>query len=556
MRTTHLSMAICLILMMLAISACTSEDTPLPTEPTAEVPTVDEPVTLRVGTLTDLDCTNPFACAWWWWYTEGYIYESFTLYGPDCELTPVLAKSMELSEDGLTWTIELQEGVTYSDGEPFNAFTLNDFWEWYISVEPGGWYPSGLYTVSSEAVDETTFQITMEVPLGAFDVYDSRFQVPYPAHVWSEFDDDTLWDYENVPPIGTGPYVMTEWEVGEYFILEARDDYWGGDPPIDRVVIQLYSNWDALVSALIAGEIDLTDNALPVQFFDTLETDSSVTVVSRPPGYYYALYFNVAEAGIKHVAIDDPVVREAIDYAIDRQQLIDVALLGHGIQCPTDWACGPFIEDMQDPSLTVTPYDPETANGILDDAGYVDSDGDGIRETPDGKPLILRLYFDVDHPTQFTIAELLTQWLPAVGIQVESEGFESGTLLSSLTGTRDFDMFILYIVGEVLPQNVDFYFSCWSSEEAEGTFNFSGYCDEEFDGLIIELLEAVDPADRQLALNRVSQKLNQTRPFVMLAGENTMQAYRNDQFTFQHNYCPGTQGMWDWYSLLNAEVVE
>lgn len=515
-----------------------------------------EPVTLRVGTLTELDCTNPFSCAWWWWYTEGYIYESFTLYGPDCELVPVLAKSMELSDDGLTWTIELQEGVSFSDGEPFNAETLKAFWDWYTSVDPGGWYPSGLYTVSSKALDENTFQFTTEIPVGAFDVYDSRFQVPYPAHIWSEFDDETLWDYENVPPIGTGPYVMTEWKPGESFILEAREDYWGGEPPIERVVIQLYSNWDALINALLAGEIDLTDNAMPVQYFDVVDQEPSTTVIARPPGYYYALYFNVAENGSQHPAILDPIVRQAIDMAIDRRQIIDVALFGHGITCPTDWACGPFIEDLQDPSLEVTAFDLEGANALMDDAGYVDNDGDGIRETEDGQPLSLRLYFDVAHPTQFTMAEMISDWLPLIGIEVDLEGFESATLLNSITGERDYDMFILYMVGEVLPQNVDFYFSCWSSEEGEGTFNYSGYCEEEFDELIIQLLEKVDPAERLEALSKVSQKLNEERPFIMIAGENTMQAFRSDRFLFPQDYCPGTQGMWDWYSLLNASVVE
>jgi peptide/nickel transport system substrate-binding protein len=555
MKPKYFALTVCVMLMMFALSACATDDTQVPVEPTEDTTVVEEPVTLRVGTLLDLDCVNTFSCAWWWWYLEGPVYEPYTWYGSDCELIPTFAKSLELSEDGLTWTIELREGVTFSDGEPLNAYTLKDSMDWLNSVEPGGWYPAGLYTVSSEAVDETTLQFTMERPIGSFAEYDSRFVYPYPAHVWSEYDDDTLWDVENYPPIGTGPYVMTDWEVGEYVVLEARDDFWGGDPPIDRVVIQLYTNWDALVSALVAGEIDLTDNALPVQFFNTLEPDPDITVVSRPPGYYYALIFNASEWGTKHVAVDDPIVREAIDYAIDRQQLIDVALLGHGVQCPTDWSCGPFLR-MRDPSLEVTPYDPGYANSILDDAGYTDSDGDGIRETPDGEPLTFRLYFDVEDPTEFTFAELLNQSLSAVGIQFELEGLESGTL-HTLTTARDFDMFILHYVGEVLPQNVDIYFSCWTAEPSEAPlFNYSGYCDEEVDGFILELLEGVDPAEKQLALNGISQKLNQDRPLIMLAGENTMAAYRHEQFTFKHDYCPGTQGMWDWYSLLNAEVVE
>lgn len=566
MKPKYFVFAFCVMLMIFALSACatddtqvpveSTDDTQVPVESTDETPVDEEPVTLRVGTLTDMDCASGFACAWAWWYLEGPVYEPFTWYGSDCELIPTFPKSMELSEDGLTWTIELREGITFSDGEPLDAYALKDYWDWLMTVEPGGWYPTGLYTQSSEAVDETTFQITMEKPIGSFFEYDSRFVYAYPAHIWNEFDDDTMWDFENIPPIGTGPYEMTEWVPGEYAIYEARDDYWGGEPAIDRIVLRLYANWDALVSALIAGEIDLTDNALPVQFFDTLEKDPDVTVVSRPPGFFYALYFNVAEAGTKHVAIDDQVVREAIDYAIDRKQLIDVALLGHGYECPTDWACSPFLR-MQDPSLEITPYDPEYANSILDDAGYIDSDGDGIRETPDGEPLIFRFYFDVEHPTQLTISELITQWLPAIGIQADLEGLESGTMLRQAFEARDFDIFVYYVVSEVLPQNTDIYFSCWTAEPGPGfLFNYAGYCDEEVDGYILELLEGVDPVAKQSALEGISQKLNHDRPLLMLAGEMTMQAYRDEQFKFKHDYCPGTQGLWDWYSLLNVEVVE
>jgi peptide/nickel transport system substrate-binding protein len=321
-------------------------------------------------------------------------------------------------------------------------------------------------------------------------------------------------------------------------------------------VIQQYANWDALINALLAGEIDLTDNAMPVQYFEVLDPEPLIRVVSRPPGYYYALAFNVSAKGTKHPAIDDPAVREAIDYAVDRQKLIEVALLGHGIQCPTDWACGPFVEALQDPSLEVTPYDVEIAKGILDKAGYLDGDGDGIRETAEGKPLEFRLFFDVNNPTQFSAAELISDGLAVIGINVEMEGLESGTLFTTVTGTRDFDMFILYMVGEVLPQNADFYFSCWSSEEGEGTFNYSGYCNEEMEGLIAQLFETIDPDDRLEVVHQISRKLNQERPLLMLAGEYTMQAYRSDRFSFREDYCPGTQGMWDWYSLLNAEVVK
>ena len=129
------------------------------TEATIPVEEV-EPVTLRVGTTLDLDCLNPFACSWWWWY-EWIIYEGFTLVGADCQLDPGVAESSEFSDDGLTLTLHLREGVTFTDSKPFDAYAVEAHWDWFTTVEPGDWYNPSLYSVSWEALDEYTFRLVV-----------------------------------------------------------------------------------------------------------------------------------------------------------------------------------------------------------------------------------------------------------------------------------------------------------------------------------------------------------------------------------------------------------
>ncbi len=551
-----------ILILGMVLAACGPKETTVPTSApdVAETPFVeptkesDEPVVLRIGLIGEPDCLHPFICSTHWVYND-LIYEGFSQADPNYDLVPRLAKSLEASEDGLTWTITLQEGVTFSDGMPFNAQTLKEHWDWVTSIVLAEWYPETLFTVSSEAVDETTFKFTTAEPIGTFAPYNSMWIWPLPPQIWGEFDDSTVFTFENTNPIGTGPFVLTEWVVGQHLIFDAREDYWGGKPPIDRIVMQVYSNWDAIVQALIEGEIDVTDILLPAQYYDTLVNAPGVTVTEQPPGFHYYVVFNMAEYGVKHPAIDDPAVRKAIDYAIDRQQVIDVALLGHGILCPTDWACGPLLGDLLDPSRTVTPFDLTEAKQILEEAGYSDTNGDGVRETADGEPLEFRLFFDINNPTQDVIARMLSDWLSEIGITVLVESQEIGTMYEYTLGLRDFDLLINYWPDERDPAGADFYYSCWSADAGQGALNWPGLCDPVMDDLIWGLTTTIGWENRQPLAYELGEYFGEVRPVITIAGENFLQAYRSDRFNFGLGN-PTLGGLWDGYSIMRVEVIE
>ena len=570
-RVFAILLSLGVVLLALALTGCTTSATD---EPTA-IPGVDEspvpgatslpsptevadegPVTLRVGLLNEPDCLHPFACSEHYYFVE-LIYDTYSDMGPECEIVPRSAESMEVSEDGLTWTIKLQEGMSFSDGEPFNAYALADYYDWVMSTQISEWYMLTLFADSWEAVDEYVFQITTVEPVSTLPYYESLWLWPLPGHIWGEFDDQSIWGFENNPPIGSGPYVLTEWVPGEYLIYDAREDYWAGPPPIDRIVMQVYSNWDGLVQALLAGEIDVTDYAIPPQFFDTLEGVPDITVVEKPPGYHYFLAFNMYDGGFKHPAIEDPIVREAIDLATDKQQIIDVALLGHGSLCPTDWACSPSLGDVLDPSLSVTPFDIAEANRLLEEAGYLDTDGDGVRETADGQPLDFRFFYDVDNPSMDSITRMISGWLTQIGINLLVEGFETSTLWDTVLEVRDYDIALRFFLDEFDPSGAfDFYLSCWSADAGSGALNESGYCNPELDDLTYQIITTIDPESRKQLSFEASRLLNQDRPIVILAGENLLQAYRSDRFSFRHDYCSLGYMLWGVDSLMTAEVVE
>jgi peptide/nickel transport system substrate-binding protein len=579
-RNTWLVISVLIVLSMLIVS-CGANATPTivateeasipPTEESApptqvpELPTLvqpteasSEPVILRVGGLEDVDCWNPWSCVSIWFF--GYfVYEGFTDHGSassGCAGEPRLADSWEVSDDGLTWTIKLHPGITFNDGTPMTAQTVVDFVNWWNSTDLVYNTAESASMQSIEALDDLTVQYTTADPVVNSPDYDFIWWFIAPPHVWSQFDSDTLFSYESYPPVGTGPYTVAEHVPGSHVTFEARDDYYRGKPPIDRIVYQIYANNDALVSALLSGEIDLTLPTMPPETYATLTSASNVTVEEKAPGSWHELIFNMYPTDTKHPAVDDPKVREAIDYAIDKDKIVEVALQGHGITCATNWGCGPNYDKEMNPDLTVTPFDLTKANQILDEAGYADTDNDGIRETADGTPLIFRLAYQAENPSDLVISDLLSGWLKEVGIQVEVEALELTTWYATIMDERNFDMAIDTEPHDIDPASMDFWYSCWSAEVGSGAMNFPGYCNEEMDNLVYEYWYSDDLEGRWEPMFKAQEILNQDRPIITLAGQNSIQAYRNDRFEFPMDTCDVGLGMMDPASVLNATVKQ
>ncbi len=415
------------------------------------------------------------------------------------------------------------------------------------------WFPETAFMESIEALDELTFQYTTSIPIGVSPDSGWVWNYILAPHLWGELDESTMYGFENYPPIGTGPYEVSEYIPFEYVIYDARPEYHLGKPPINRLVYQIYSTEDAIVNAMLGGEIDLT--SLSVDAYEPLSTAPNLTVVEKYPGPIHALVFNLHPGGMKHPAVEDAIVREAIDYAINKQQIIDVALLGHGVTCPTNWACGPNYEGDLNPDLEVTPYDPERAMQILADAGYLDSDGDGVRETPEGQALEFRLSFFADLPTHIIISEMVSDWLGEIGIGTTLEGQESVTARKVILDERDFDLALFQKWGEIDPHGgFDFYFSCWTADAGSAAANLPGLCNEEVDNLNMEYLQSSDPAARQELTYKAQEILHQTRPLIILGGENTLEAYRNDKIEFPHDTCDVGVGIASPQGLMNAVV--
>ena len=531
------------------------DEVPAPTTPPEE----DEPVVLRVGWLDPIDSWNPHISESFWTWGD-LTYDFWLAKGSDPSCTPEsrLIESWEVSPDGLSTTIKLFEGATFSDGTPADAQAAADYIEYFAgNPDLAAWFGTTLFLDTVEVLDELSLKITTAVPLGnSFVQNDGIFMSLLPMSVWGELEGAEVYMIEAYPPLGTGPYELTEYEPGNYAIFDARPEYHRGKPPIDRIVQVFYSNVEALVSALLTGEIDLSDGHMPAETYDTLAAAPNLTVEEKVATDKINLYFNMSPFGVRHPAVADQVVRDAIDLAIDRQKILDVALLGHGTLCPTNWACLPTMADQINPDLTVTPFDPAQANQILDDAGYLDTDGDGIRETPDGLPLEFRLNFQLEDPPQLTVADMLSDDLGTIGIAIVPQALEYGEMTQGVLNDRDFDLLIYNMYTDAFgPGGMDYIGSCWAADAGANGRNYAGYCNEDVDNLIYESWYSLDDETFYGSLFEAQAIIYREKPHVTIVGRNKIQAFNNEKFEFPFGTCHELGGgMFSYMGIMNAEV--
>jgi peptide/nickel transport system substrate-binding protein len=494
---------------------------PEPTE--APTPVAEEPVTLRVGTTYIWDTANP--TYGWYGYTLRYLlYDTLVEEAGISNFVPGLAESWEVSDDGLVWTFKIREGVTFHDGTPCTSEDVAWSLNWTLEYEPEtfSFYLANFDEVV--ALDDTTLQVTLSDPVGNME-YLLMYVWILPRSVWEGMNYDEIMEFEDLSAgIGTGPYKLVDWVEGEYLILEANKDYWGGAPNFDRVVWQEYATEDAMVQALLAGEIDVVDD-VPRTAVTTLEGEANVEVAIMESTVIDELILNSHEDGTQPASLNDPAVRLAIAHAIDKQQIVNVAFLGYAE--PATVVVPRSMGDWHNSDVVDIPFNVDEGNRILEEAGYIDSDDDGIREDLDGNPLEYRLYSE-DGATETRILEIISDGLAQIGISAPPTPMDEDSLIA-LYPAFDFD---LILWGWGLDPDPDFamlIFTC--DERGEGGWNDSGYCDEEFEDLYVQQGITVNHEARRELIWQMQEKLFNEFPYIVLDYEKTVQAFRSDRAT-------------------------
>ena len=499
----------------------------------------DEPVTFTVALLDEVDSFNPFngfqASSYEMWslmydYMVGYSMD-------DMSPVPALATSWETSEDGLTWTFDIREGVDWSDGEPLTAadiaYTYNRILDG--GPEAGNW---GTYLTSVETItapDDTTVVLELSKPNAVLPLLPMPI---LPEHIWTDVAEDEVKSYRNEPTdgeavVGSGPFRLVEGTAGgSTYVAEANPDYWGGAPHIDRVAYRVYKSEDPAIQAIIKGEVDFVNNITPIQV-DALQGQDGIYALNGVSPYFEEVAFNTGAVdpesgeplGDGNPALKDPAFRHALGYALDNDRLVESVYQGAAV--PGDSFIPSAYESFrwEPPEDEAFTFDLDRAGELLDEAGY-EVGSDGLRTMPDGSPIgTLRLFARTEEERSQTLMEFFQEWLGEIGIESEVSVMESNQLTNVIL-EGNFDAFHWGWFVEPDPDSILSVFLC----NARGGSSDSWYCNEEFDELYAAQNSAVDDEERSETIKKMQEIIFRDSPYLVTAYTTTGQAVRTDRF--------------------------
>lgn len=405
-----------------------------------------------------------------------------------------LAESWEVSDDGLTYTITLNDGVTWHDGEPFTAEDVKFTLELVLNPEAGSYLAGKLAGVESvEAVDDLTAKITLAEPNAALpDAL--TFIVMLPEHVLGEMApadllQSTWWSTE---PVGTGPFAWGEYVPGEYVELVAYEDYWKGRPQLDRVINRYYKEPGTAVIALRSGETDFTyvtsDEAA------ALEGEAGITVIPGPSQVVNYLSFNMTDP-----RFEDVRVRQAFMYAIDRAAIVEQLYGGTATIANCAYSLPAFVPG------DLEPYEAnvETAQQLLTEANW---------EEIQGEPIEILTYYTDQLSSDVLVA--MQQMLADVGIEVTLRSVDVPTFNQILSSPDDWTMF--YGGGANGPDPDVMAFGFISTATPPAGNNRSYINIPELDELYAAGRTVSDPAERAAIYQDVCRVMNEQVPIAFM----------------------------------------
>jgi peptide/nickel transport system substrate-binding protein len=487
---------------------------------------------LRVGVVSDLITDNPWAVsAGSDWSVVTVQYDMLLKFADeDLSPAPSLAEGCEPSADYLTWTCTLRDGLTWSDGEPLTSRDVAFTYRFVIDHKIPQYRSYFPFDPAFETPDDRTLIWKAQKPTFAPDLPPWVYIVP--EHVWARYDDDdlkTIKSVPNTPSVGSGPFVLTSWTRGRSWTMERNPYYWGARPTLDRIDFRLYTNNEAMVQALRNGEIDFADGIKP-SLLDSLEGAPNIQTQQVVSDWWLNLAFNFGgqgDAADPLPALQDIRLRRAIEMAIDKQEIADVVY--QGTATPGDTVVRPASAywHLDIPTDEEIPYDPDAAAAELDGAGYVDTDGDGIREDPaTGDPLRLRIPASEDTTGAVEAGQLITGYLKAIGIGVRLEP-ASDAKMNDFWGTGNFDAYIWYWSGDPDP---NYQLSIFTSGQCGG-WSDGCWSDPAYDQLYQEQRTIMDRDQRLKVVQEAQRYLYDHLPGVVLAYPGWLQAYRTDRYT-------------------------
>lgn len=429
-------------------------------------------------------------------------------------LEPVgdLAESWEVSDDGMTYTFTLRDGVTWHDGEPFNAddvvYTINDVW---MNPDVPFYLANNFRLIKMAAkVDDLTVEVTLSQPQPSLPVLLGYNAMILPEHLLGDLSAQEMVNPSEFlqNPIGTGPFEFAGYSPGSYVQLNANEDYFAGAPYLDAMTFRVVPDANAQLSMLQSGEIDLVVIE-PFQL-ESVEGNPAIQIQSVPITRHEFIALNNGVG-----ALSDPAVRRALTMGLDREQLLQAVFAGRG-----QVATGPFPPTMSwahDDKIEPLPFDPDAAAALLDEAGWVMGD-DSIR-IKDGERLSFAMLYDPSNPTRARTALVAQQQWGQLGVEVDFETSEYRAIVGRIRqDPPDYETNPNYLITPPDPDGVaNFYLS-------GSLANSWQYENPEIDRLLNDGATARDRDERAKTYKQVQKIMHEDQPNVFTVYPDEIQA--------------------------------
>ena len=432
------------------------------------------------------------------------IFNSLLKYDKNLELTGELAQSWDVSSDQKTITFHLKPNLKWADGQPLTSEDVLFTWKTVTDDKTRSPYGADYKLVKrAEAPDSNTFKVTYAQPYApALDSWSGLHILP--KHLLKDQDINNTPFSRN--PVGSHYYQLDQWKKGESLSLKRNPNATQGQAKIDHLVSRIIPDRAAQFLELMADNIDsMSLNSIQYAriFPSRPDLTAKIAQYKELGNSYTYLGFN-----LKRKPFDDLRVRQAINYAIDKQEIIDGVLLGLGLPVASPYKPG---TRWSNPKLQPYPYDPHKAIALLKEAGFEDHDHDGILDR-DGQPLSFEILTNQNKEREMS-AVLVQRRLKEIGIDVKIRVVEWATFISRFIKTGDFNVVLL---GWGLGLEPD-QFNIWhSSQQAPGQFNFIGYNNPKVDKLLEAGRLELNPDKRMKIYHDFSEILLEDSPVVYL----------------------------------------
>jgi len=524
------------------------------------LPPEEGKVVLHLGWTNDPDSLNPFMGY------EASSYEVWTLNyellvgfrASDMANVPGLglATDWQASDDGKTWTFTITDKSKWQDGKPLTACDVAFTYNYCLKNKMELFIDYLRFIDSVEAPNDTT--VVFKCSKAKANMLGLWIPI-LPEHIWSKVTpEDAEASFKNAPPIvGSGPFQTVEWKRGVYVRMVANKDYWRGAPKIDEVIFETYQNPDTMAQDLRSGALESAWN-IPAAQVDALDAKPDLESIRAVTRGFDELGMNCADQkkypkSTGHPALTDPAFRQALQWAVDKDKLIEIAYGGNSSPADTliqrDYYAADADYHWTPPAEQAYTFDLEKARQSLDDAGYPDSDGDGIREYR-GEPITLRLYSRSESPVSQGCGRLITGWFREIGLDIDYQVIDD----NALDGLQfreeggeyapDFDMFIWGWYGDVDPNYI---LSVLTTSAVRG-WSDTVWSNEEYDKLFLKQQTTMDLQKRVDIVHRMEQIVYEESPYILLAYTKDLECANKGKWSGWVRANEG-EGAW-WYNTL------